>query len=338
MKKVNRRDYLKNMGIVAAGIGMAKFGLLASESEVTSYPDSRFQPVETLRKGITNPPQATQKNWPWTPYPPANATVRLIFIGMSVFTYKGKEGRVVFHTESDHHHLRIFGFKRTGAKCDELFPPVTDLKKNSRMEIGIEQKQADVDYYWSVDFDRTKNTSDARDFRWLLDFEGPDFKYGRMNRTASKFTTRLDVHHGTFYTYQHTYATFKCSSSMCIQKNLGHVAKVMAADISTKPGEEVFFKINGKNKGPLGYQKDVRYDIYFLNECEGKEHCEQGDFKMVFDAVEVNANDQFALELAGRGKDEDPPDLCLEKLPYKMFFTDEAPCMGVGFGTGGGFP
>lgn len=388
MKSINRRDYLKNMGIAAAGtIAAGGLNLFSSNGRAfAGNPDNRLGLVETLPEPeIVTAPQASPSDWQWTNVGPgdANPGVRLIFIGMIVFTHKDDEGRVVFH-RGPHHNLRIVVLE----KCKEIFSYGGGINPApiDKMTLRVEGKPKSVRFYRSTSTPLNRLTGDRKDFRWLLDLESSPFHHGKLPRKEApdRFSTKLELEQGTFYTYQHTYATFKAKSNcaaanckcgvvscQCNCQDVGHVASVMAADIAAN-GDEVSFKIDFKGPDEItlpplrpNTSTGLTYEIYFLNGYQTASTL--GDFHMVFDAVEANPSQTFDLELAGRGRDVFPGDLCVNKPPYKpnksarrgkkqsgkssgklstqslddlveILLNDEAPCMGAGLGFGGGFP
>jgi hypothetical protein len=364
MKKINRRDYLKYMGIAAAGtVGAAELNLLRPGSRaLASNRDNRMETIETLRvPEIATAPQATPPHWPWTNIKPgdANPGIRLIFMGMAIFTYKRDEGRVVFHRGADH-NLRIVVLE----SCNEIFSLGGGVKPVTidEMEISVDGKSSDVSFFKNGAFVRERDVGDSKDFRWILDLESPPFHNGKLPRIeeAGKFSTKLKVGNGTFYTYQHTNSRFKCKGGASNGMKVGHVAKVMAADIPLMPNECASFTINKQALlPPLCRTGDIKYEIYFLNGCQ---HCTVSDFDMVFDAVETGTIPPFGLELDGpKGRNDFPQGLCITPLkvakrpsskghePNNMkprsitvqehiFLNDDAPCMGSGFGAGGGWP
>jgi hypothetical protein len=289
-----------------------------------------------------------------------NPGVRLIFAGMMVFTYKGKEGRVVFHRGPEH-KLEISVRKN----CVEIFNSNTlnggrGIGSKSHLDLRIKNKPSDGKFYKTANFDRRNDASDAKDFGWLLDLENSPYSHIKLDRTQDKFSTKLKVGHGTFYTYQHTDSKFK---SVLDQGNagnsqpVGHVAMVMAADIELADGACVSFLI-GKHQVVPPLCNDAKYEIWFSNvclNCMPSEGSYKSDFPMAFDAVHADSSQKFHLELDGpKGNPVcPPPGPCADCVryrdrqlylsfkddgPFKILLTDEAPCMGGGLGFGGGFP
>lgn len=287
--------------------------------------------------------KAFMSQWPPThDAPGANPGVRLIFTGMAIFTYKetndSVEGRVVFHRGTANHILRILVLE----DCRPIFAIGGAVKpiKIKEMEIGFVDGGGSTAFYQdiNIDFDRANLKGNEKDFRWLLDLEGPDFHNGKFQRKTDHFRTKLNVKGGTFYTYRHTGHYFKCDGGLHPNKEVGYVPKVMACDISTKEGDCVYFRIDGDDVLPYPLCDGAKYEIYFFNECEKEDCDDHGDFPMVFDAVNIDPSEKFNLVSIG-GEDNHPTeDTCIPVPLEHAHFTDEAPCMGSGFGGGGGFP
>ena len=331
---MNRRDYLKQMGLATAvTIGSNHLaGLRAfagTSSEVNSDSSNSYDAI---------PPQTILGDWPTGTKPdPANFTVKLIFSGMCIFGYNGKEANVAFHRgDKTKHKMAIMAFEK-GTPCTNIYTVADGTQQASigTIEVGIEGKSNDVNFFLGNDFCRAGDIGDELDFRWLIDLEGPDgFKKELKPKNHDKFSTKLFVRHGTFYTYQRTNATFKAMGGKLDGKYFGHVAKVMAANIGPlNNGESVYLRVDGRpvvpnmTKGTTGTQ----YEIYFLND---RQTGDDTDFDMVFDEL-GSFTDKFTLVRVGPPKEEKTKDLC-QNLPLVTRATDEAPCMGAGFGSGNG--
>ena len=315
--KTGRREHLRQLGLGAAGILGA--GLVPSDL-------SRI-----LKANPSVLPKLKGRTWPWTSSPPPtdNPGIRMLFAGMMVFTYKGKQGRVVFHTASTDHKFEIVVFERGTSCIEKLRREGTDIPSKIEL-INPGGHVDDVQYFASGDpdnFDRKKWHD--KDFRWLLDLEGPEtYSNKDFTRTKDKgFNKMLHVASGCFYTYQRTNSTFTTDvgSLMCSEFS---VARMMACDVTLNDRETFLFKVGNKE---IKMQNPSRYEIYFRNNCRS---CTGSDFPMVFDAIEEE-NYKFDLTLATRRSGSPLNDLC---YPILTDNTDEAPCMGAAFGGGNGYP
>ena len=310
--KIGRREHLRQLGLGAAGI----LGAGLFENDL----------------GLIRTPRLKARPWPFVNSPPAdvNPGIRMLFAGMMVFTYKGRQGRVVFHTGSTNHTLEIIVFQR-GASCEEKLRR-KDTEIPAKIELISPLGHADDVGYFQMgdpdDFDRKK--WDCKDFRWLLDLEGPE-TYSNKDLRITKdkgFNKKLHVRSGLFYTYLRTTSRFTSDvgSLMCPEFS---VARFMACDIPLTGRETFTLKVGGDE---VSMQFPAKYEIYFLNTCQS---CSESDFPMVFDAVEDGEAYKFDLKLATPGPSCSPGALC---YPIETRSNDEAPCMGAGFGSGRGWP
>jgi hypothetical protein len=314
--KIGRREHLRQLGFGAAGI------LGAGLSDLSL--GRTLNPIAL--------PKLKAREWPWTKSvpPDENPGIRLIFAGMMVFSYKGRQARVVFHTGSQHHKLEVIAYE-VGTPCiEKLRRTGPEVPKKIEI-ISPNGHSDDVEFFQTSDPDDfNRKNWDCKDFRWLLDLEGPE-TFGNRNhgRIESKgFNKKLHVSSGCFYTFLRSTSTFKTDvgSLSCQEFN---VARIMACDIKLE--ETQVFKLNVGGKD-LTMQNPARYEIYFLNTCDS---CTTSDFPMVFDAVENGDIYKFDLTLAGKTVRCPIPPTC---FPIITRTSDEAPCMGGGFGGGKGFP
>lgn len=340
MAKINRRDYLIRMGAGAAGvIGAGRLNVCEGMSEVADV--TAINPAQPTRaaKGTGTGFVSAKPHWPWTSVPPTdNPGIRLIFVGLIAFTYKGRDAEAIFHRAHEHHNLRIAIHEINGKVCSEVFNLGGGTKpiQIEEMELQVKGKGSNAAFYISGDpnVKLNRDSGPPKDFRWLLDLESESCYDRKLPRNKDKFRTRLRVRNGIFYTYQITNSRFIADGGTIKDPHIGHVAKVMAADIPLSQVECVSFKIDG-NEVPYPICGTAKYEIYFFNDCPS---CAGSDFPLVFDAVTINPGDRFDLKLDGSvGKDTPTDGLCITIPPARSRNTDEAPCMGAGLGFGGGF-
>jgi hypothetical protein len=123
-------------------------------------------------------------------------------------------------------------------------------------------------------------------------------------------------------------------------RDFGHVALYMAVAIDTQ--STVFLT----EADPLQWAQGVSYHVVFRNECDGcsfnSEDCTEAgrnDFHFSRKVVRVpggRMNYGLRLKQSGCTGEACPqPDFC---YPEAHRLTDEAPCMGSGFGQTSGFP
>jgi len=340
MKKINRREYLRRMAAGTAGVVAARSGSLHSRAIESDRRGSAAESNLTV-----NDSAAAKPDWNWTQALPSdNPGIRLIFVGMMVFTYKGKDAEVVFHRGDPNHNLRIEGYE-VGKTCTQIFKfggsgtPV-DIEE---MDLRIKGATSNASFFRANASDIDRKYGHPRDFRWLLDLESDRIYKHKLHRDDTIYRTKLRVRNGTFFTYQTTNSQFKLEGGPQ-PGSVYHVAKVMAADIRLDESDRAVFKIDG-TEIPHQLVGTSKYEVYFFNDCACRSSdcasCQTSDFPMVFDAVALTAAEpQFRLVLEMPGKEAQTTGLCLT-IPEHIISihnTDEAPCMGSGFGSGGGFP
>lgn len=286
--------------------------------------------------------------WPILSTPPnsENPGVRLIFQGLMVFCHDGKECDIGLFRDDNRHRLEIEIFEN----CVKIFS-TTDVNnpvfiRNASIKIDGEGSGVSF-FHQGLPSDFNRITGHKNDFWWLLDLDAIYGKKLDKDKTFSK--TKLTVKHGVFYTYQRTNSTFRgVGGPFSSSEDFEYIAKIMAADIVPAPGQSVSLKINGHDVFyPLKPAPDTKYEVYFNNECwtpNGKK-CKESDFHLNFKATKLGPNEKFDLKVKVEGKDDPPPNLCITREYAARITdaagqrgTDAAPCMGVGFGKGGGLP
>jgi hypothetical protein len=274
--------------------------------------------------------------------------VRLIFQGLAVFGHKGKQAEVAFFRDDNQHQLEVKVFEISD-KCRQIFA-TTDANNPifiKKMSVEVDGEASDASFFHigdPKDFDRLNGLGHRNDFWWLLDFEGI---YGKkLDKEKSK--TKLTVKQGQFYTYQLTNSTYRGVDGPFPQSGepLGHIPRVMAADIRLTSGHSVLLKINGNDVcRPLTWKSGTRYEVYFSNECRKPNgaKCSDSDFDLNFKVTKLSPEEEFKLKVDKEGDDDPPLGLCITDDYVKLRKgrkkgTDRAPCMGVGFGQGDGLP
>lgn len=341
MTEMNRREYLKRLGLTSAVVmGTNHLGSLRTIARTGKIDDSHGTAGShnSSNPNEPNTPQELIGHWPPGGKPdPSVFGVKLIFAGMCMFGYKGNEARVVFHRgDGNMHKLKIMVSEK-GRRCTDIYS-IGDGSQQAdigTIDVGIKSKSSNVNFFVGADFKREDNIGDQLDFRWLIDLEGADGFKKELPKTDEKFSAKMKVRHGIFYTYQRTNATFDAQGGPFSGRHFGHIAKVMAANIAPlSDGESVYLHINGVNVLPYPLTNKAQYEIYFFNEPETASY---NDFDMVFDAFQIDPGEKFKLVRVTRGSEEPTRGLC-HNLPFVKKGSDEAPCMGGSFSSGKGFP
>ena len=326
---MNRRDYLKQMGLATAvTIGSNHLaGLRAFAGLSRTHDSSNLIDAAAPLTNIADWPPGSKPD-------PEKFNVKLIFAGICIFGSNLNEAHVAFHRRHRNTHKMKIIVSKKGPRCTDIVTigDGTRPVNFNKMELGIDGKASDAKFFLGSEFDRKSNKGDELDFRWLLDLEGPEFYNKELKpKNNRKFRAKLIVRHGTFYTYQRTNTTFKAVGGPA-PGYLGHIAKVMAANIELQDGESVYLKINGRNVLPDPLTNRDQHEIYFLNE---RVTGSGNDFKMAFDELDHSTSLAFSLDSVVTGDDTPTTGLC-HNLPSVKRVTDEAPCMGASFGSGNG--
>lgn len=288
--------------------------------------------------------------WPITNDPPdRNAFVTAIFWGLMGFCYNINHEdlpvcEVGFHPGNGH-RLEIKIFKRN-PNCNQ--PQIITPNPTDKIALKIIGTFSDgLDFYQTTDnpFDRLKTGGNNEfDFRWLPDLDGPDF-YPENYSKNQRYTTRLFVSHGTFYTRVRTGSKFKLVDAATERdlRPFGHVARFMAAAINPQESDFVRLEINNVTVKDFVRETGVTYQILFKNECNNcsfdpnhpNDETRRNDFHFNRKAVMVPAGvrTKYGLKIDGPAGESDS-DFCETGAQL----TDEAPCMGTGYGQTPEFP
>ncbi len=348
MRKINRRDYLLQMGIGAAGI------IAASELPLHSQTERGRSNRKQTQSGAKNAVRTPFLKWPVTTTDPPDpkAFVTVVYAGLSCFFYNDRDSRnkfeeAAFHHGKGKHKLQIQVYTDPPdnvADCKD--PEIVEAKKTDRLRFVVPGQMGTANVF-QVDsnyFDRN-NTADKYkyDFRWMPDLHSADFYpegYGLHGVTG----TKLEVPAGTFYTRVRTASTFwlvdkrDCNAEI---RDYGHISLFMATAIKA---DEVTL-LNQKDEILYPFKKGHKYQIVFNNEylesecvpdvenCDDEE--KRNDFHYNRDVVRVPpfVRLKYSLKVKDRCSRSDcaRPDFCIRfNAPHR--FSDEAPCSGSGYG------
>ncbi len=344
MTKINRRDYLKRMGAAGSAIAGAKLSTLAQSSKRDKKTQPRREPiVRTSLKGILN--------WPITNTPPSLTSVTAIFSGLMGFSYDqaSQECKVGFHPGDGHHELdvKIYQYRKY-PDCSQIFPPPPLPKRIKKITLKVLDQSGNptgkpVDFFETKDEPFDRFSGNANDFRWLPDLDSADFYPEGYSKNSGHFSATLHVKNGTFYTYLRSNSTFKLVDADDASHELrrfGHLARYMAAAIDVKDNNYLSLQINDETPFKLEPAAGYYYQILFTNECwdNGKkcdwliwddDETKRNDFHFTRKVLRLpNSRIKYALKIEDKLPRTDP-EIC-GYAPDRN--TDEAPCMGSGYG------
>jgi len=332
MTKINRRDYLKTMG---AGIGsfvaIKDFTFLAS-------PQNRRIRQSVIQKQTPRTSTAhTGLLWPSTSEPPnTNAFVTVVFVGLMGFAYnRDHDGWPVcdvgFHHGGGHHVQNFVLFKSKDGQVVET----TKLRTGKNMSLKLAADPKGPKFFETDTSSFNRVSGDAHDFRWLPDLHGEDF-YPDGPRFKNTYPNHLYVYDGIFYTWKRTEATFNIvDENDIVIKPYGHTALYMAAGIDLPTHDDrVLLEIAQDVPIPLVWEAGVSYRLLLENEAmsfcpdicspyEGK----RNDFHFNRKMLEIGNGPELTLKADPCGA-----------FAYCKKGSDQAPCMGAGYGKSSGLP
>jgi len=334
MSKMNRRDYLIQMGAASAFVGMSN---LLSPSVASAE-------VATKATFLFTPKTAT---------PPSPTNLTVLFGGLMGFSNtNGGVAQVGFQKGTGKHKLDIKFFEKIGGatNCYQL-PSITseDLAGVKTIDLQVTDQPANVNFFHKDDFDRDLSKDDTRDFGWVLDFEDSLLYPGGVTITK-KPSPVLTLSQGTFYTHQLTNSIFdlvEVRTGNPVTDTINQVPRLVGVAIDIPPGKVAILKFDKIPPVQLPYIPSVQYEIQFMNDCyDGSgDHCKWPKPK---DPEETIRNDFYMHYLMFKPKSSTKKygvmlntqkagsDL-LKCPPMPGEGTDEAPCMATGFGRQGGF-
>jgi len=339
MSKINRRDYLIQMGAAGAFVGMSN--LLSPSLGSAQRKQGRQQP------GADTTTKPAFLFTPKTNTPPGATNLRVLLGGLiGISNTNSGVVQVGFQKGTGKHKLDINFYEKIGGSdnCYQL-PSITseELAGVKTIELMVQDQPANVHFFHKDNFQRDIGTDDRRDFGWVLDFEDSLLHPGGVTFTKP-FLPVLKLSQGTLYTHQLTKSTFnliEVVSGNPVQETIYQVPRLVGAAIDIPPGKVAILKLDGKITVQLPYIANVSYEVQFMNDCyDGGSHCKwdkpkdpnekiRNDFYMHYLMFNPNSSTKkygviLKDKIEGVALDKCPPP------PDKG--TDEAPCMASGFG------
>jgi hypothetical protein len=159
-------------------------------------------------------------------------------------------------------------------------------------------------------FERGAAFAHPRDFRWVLDFEGPEFyrpssTHPPLQVDMAKVRPLININHAFFYTYQLTTCEFELVTEpgSYFVRSVGKVPLVMAANIYAAgvAGSKTTLRI-GYHSIEMPQRSDRQYIVAFLNNCPCEYYPEssnprlRNDFHHFYETFDVFPNVPFHLK------------------------------------------
>jgi hypothetical protein len=253
------------------------------------------------------------------------------------FTYQGGGvAEIGIYSHDAAHRFDVLVFE----DCKLTYQtPTGGFPDSSLFTLGLEGSSPDVRTYQAPGtFNRKSNAPDRRhDFRWLPDLESDEF-YNRVIPIKEGFyTKRLLVNHGTFLTHLRSESSFDIVGGPKPKSDV-YWARMMTLQIILTARQQA--KLELPSGSPLRFSKGKLTEIYFVNQCyDGPSICSKSDFDLNFAATTLGTSSRFKLALKKK-QGGLASGTCLDGFTGKLnagpvvFNTDDAPCMGAGYGQG----
>jgi len=331
---LNRRDYLKQLAFTAGALAASRFEVFGQKvhrkilpHEIIANQDAEIETVDIAENF---------KSWPVGTHPAA-PSITVFFVGLLDFYYNAngpdEKSCGIGFVDSGMHHMPHVELKENGG-----LPIAIAIPPNAEVRLGtIDAQEQWLPANALFLIDRGKPYDD---FRWLIDMQAKSWYEGVP--TKGPYAAKLFVRNGTFFTKKRT------------RYNLDQVMKVETLGLAylrtaalTQPAEIIGCEINtGGNDALLKVNNQTwkltngkSYEISFINKCDGSDpaccflwsdfkEAKRNDFHHHRKALDLKAYHlRYSVVLA-------PP--LLKRRTQCIFNSDEAPCMGAGYGGGPG--
>jgi hypothetical protein len=348
MSEMNRRDYLKRLAASTAGIAGSGLEVFGQRTRRKTRPQKtkRRQRVQTVTIDAI---AENFQQWPGTQARPASAPILVTFHGLVDFYYNASGSNagtcgVGFHRGGGHHTPKVEVYETGNSSPIESIP----IANNSEVRLGI-VNAANQDQPAKVEF--LKNGG-PDDFRLLIDMQSRSWYPGTQTRGV--YAAKLFIRHGTFYTLEPT--VHKLNQvvklelpglpSYIVKGDLGRPANVIGDAMNLAGTERALLKVNGREI-PLPRDAQKTYEVRFSNMCTNTvpqgpcdffwwhyQEEKRNDFHHHRDTLVLPPfSAKYSVVLA---PGELPPKKRDPQRGRDMANTNDAPCMGAGYGGGPG--
>jgi len=200
-------------------------------------------------------------------------------------------------------------------------------------------KSKGVSFYQSGSFDRKSGVGNSRDFRWLIDLEGADFYNRKLQPNTSQLGVSFHIHSGEFYTKTMTLPLMRRRGDGTFEF-FGRAAQEIAIDVFLEDGDMILrSEQSGTEMFRLKEKPDTTYEVVIENVPASQDHMAMSvnHFQYYYRLFPMARTDWYEFKVADRGtslatSDVTKPTFTLASYLSPMPISDEAPCMGVGYG------
>jgi len=254
-----------------------------------------------------------------------NATVSFCFTGLGLICINKNNGKLQVGLLDcpDHRHELVVDIQAISQTPEhelvsELVSHQLGFDRNLSIEV-VNPAQPGITKYQNGNnqFNRRDNQTDPRDYRWIVDLEGPAFRnqpiaFPPLIKDPISIKPVITISDGILYTQQRTSSHFfalpteEAANSQAFNQNspgyLGPVAFKIGFDVvcEDKPESGILFKNDSDGgtllelrKGPVG----KKYMITVMNECDFQGDVSgASDFTLYYKAVSYPDQGVFDLK------------------------------------------
>ena len=208
--------------------------------------------------------------------------------------------------------------------------------------VEVPAKRNGVSYYQNGVFDRKQGLGDIRDFRWLIDLEGKEFYGHRLAIDRQQMGVEVKFSNGEFYTKTTTLPLQRKMGGKTFEY-FGRAAQEIATDVFLEDGD---FVLTSQGSGAeifrLKQKPDTTYELVFENAPPPMQHfaMRANHFQYYYRLFPMPKSQWYEFRVVSPALAQSGSQ---ERERNRMEFahapgSDEAPCMGSGYGGGGELP
>jgi len=233
--------------------------------------------------------------------------ITLVFNGLFLIAFeKDRKFCQLGVIQAERHCLKIKIETQSASLRDA--PELSVNLPNEDIHFEVTRRASGVDTYEPGPFQRNLR-HDRRDFRWVLDFEGPELHNHQLKVRDGAIKRSVFIYNGLFYTLdtdeviisrpkQHVAGTVD-SMSLIPQFQNGLMCKSLGCDIYLSGQEEFLFKYGPGANYSMRLKKEhcLSYKISVTNLCEDVEPPPSGssDFALYYEALDVPEDQRFEV-------------------------------------------
>jgi hypothetical protein len=265
--------------------------------------------------------------------------IRLLFDGLMTICFDSKKSQcqIGVPRAASNHELTI--------KVEKTFAgetkTITTLKgfDTEAIAFALPAGEVGIQTFQKGDFSGDFAKDDPRDFRWVVDLEGPEFHNRKLSIKKGAFRQFITLKSGVFYTQSLSYDEIEIKKAATGEVlNSRKVSTVTGVNVDLQPGEMFALHYGGKNQQRLIFEAeaDVTYTLTLDNLCpEAKSLLPnlESDFRLyytLFDDVPPDQQLDLDIPLAEKEKVQKAIEAGMDEATMiSAFGSHKVPCENV---------